>query len=403
MLQPLPYHLAIRDYLKQCDPRVWNWFALHHEKSEAHEELKFELLKSTYRLSPESHSQIYSIAADAARSLAIDVPITIYQAQSAAGLNASLAYCPQEVHIVLHGDLVGILNETELKSIIAHELGHFSLFHLDGGSHLRAWDMLTAICNDRSPHPAHQISLRWLQLYSELYCDRASLHFVGDLNSVVAALLKVSTNATKIEPTDFLKQADEIYARENASARESTHPELFIRARALRLHSESAPKLESQITAMIEGAPELAGVDLVEQQKISGDTRKFILLAMSHPTMRSELNLAHAKLFFPDFSMKEFQRWSPADVPRLSERVNRSASIVDYFSYILLDFATSDRSLDDFPLAHCLHVAQLMKIKERFVELARKELKVRKGDIEKIDRNKEDLLRVAREQQKVSS
>src|SRR5205814_5452318 len=50
ILEPLPYHIELRDYLKSEERELWNWFASAQAKADYTENLRLELLKSTYRL-----------------------------------------------------------------------------------------------------------------------------------------------------------------------------------------------------------------------------------------------------------------------------------------------------------------------------------------------------------------
>ena len=67
------------------------------------EAIRFDLLKSTYRIDRDAQPALYEMADEVAKSLGMEVPVTLYQAQNPQGLNASLAYIPDEAHIVLHG------------------------------------------------------------------------------------------------------------------------------------------------------------------------------------------------------------------------------------------------------------------------------------------------------------
>ncbi|PTE81741.1 hypothetical protein BUY79_13075, partial [Staphylococcus equorum] len=67
-------------------------------------------------------------------------------------------------------------------------------------------------------------------------------------------------------------------------------------------------------------------------------------------------------------------------------------SVITYFCYVLLDFATSDRELEELPLANVLHVAETLGIKEALIPLARKELKLRKNQIDQWDQTKLKIL-----------
>ena len=69
----------------------------------------------------------------------------------------------------------------------------------------------------------------------------------------------------------------------------------------------------------------------------------------------------------------------------------------DYYGYVLLDFVTADRDLEEFPLAAALALAEKLALKDRFIEIAKRELRLRKKQLETIDQDKENLLSQADE------
>ncbi len=75
-----------------------------------------------------AQAELYAQAEEVVRKLGLDIPVTIYQAQNPQGLNASLAYVPNEAHIVLHGPVCSKLTEAEFRALLAHELSHFLLW-----------------------------------------------------------------------------------------------------------------------------------------------------------------------------------------------------------------------------------------------------------------------------------
>jgi hypothetical protein len=240
-LNPLPYHLAIREYLLRDEPEVWNWFASHRVRQEQIDAVRFDLLKATYRIDRESKPEWYEAAEQVAADLALDVPVTIYQAQEPVGLNASLAFVPGEAHIVLHGPVASTLAAVEFRALLAHELGHLMLWQIWDGDFLTVDQLLSALTHDPRAETAHFATARLFALYNEIFCDRASLLATGGLLPAVAMLIKVSTGLPDVSAESYLRQADEVFSRGAAKAADLTHPEAFIRARALRLWSEGDP------------------------------------------------------------------------------------------------------------------------------------------------------------------
>jgi hypothetical protein len=320
------------------------------------------------------------------------VPITIYQAQDPAGLNASLAYLPEEIHLVLHGPLTTQLSSVELCSLLGHEFTHFLLWQGWNGDLLVAAEMLAALTNDSRAHPAHFASWRLLKLYNEILCDRGALLVTQDVRAVVSTLVKVQTGVQEINPDSYLRQADEIFARGKAKTEGLTHPEAFIRARAIKLGADNDPQATAAITAMIETGTDLQELDLLAQETVAGWTRRVIDLLLSHQWFQTDPVLGHARLYFDDYS-------PPANAltdAQLAGDVRlESKSARDYFCYVLLDFVSADRDLDEPSIAAALQVAEELNIKDRFIELARQELRLRKNQLEKVDDKKAAILQEA--------
>ena len=80
---------------------------------------------------------------------------------------------------------------------------------------------------------------RRYQLYTEIFADRGALCVTGLLDPVIAGLVKIQTGLAQVSAPAYLKQAEEIFAGGNVATVEHSHPEAFIRARALSLwHDE---------------------------------------------------------------------------------------------------------------------------------------------------------------------
>jgi hypothetical protein len=60
-----------------------------------------------------------------------------------------------------------------------------------------------------------------------------------------------------------------------------------------------------------------------------------------------------------------------------------------------LDFVTADRDLEELPLAAALALSEKLGLRDRFAEIAQRELRLRKKQVEKIDEDKERLLKSA--------
>jgi hypothetical protein len=382
----LPYLRDLPAFLRRTDPALWEWFARSVADSAAAQEVKFELLKSTYRIERAAQPELYRQVEEVAGRLGIEAEMTLYQAQSPHGLNASLATVPGEVHLIFHGPVASRLTPIELCGLLGHELSHYRLLQQGGGELLITRELLRSLLEDPAAHPSHFASWRLFHLYSEIFCDRGAYLAADDLTAVVSMLVKVHTDAEEVSPEGYLRQADEVFARQAASSEEVTHPEAFIRARALRLWAEEVDGAAAEIERMIEGTPALDLLDLLGQERVATATRRVLDRLLAYRFLRTDLLLAHARLFFDGYEPPLAPLPEGETIPPVP------ASLHDYYAFVLLDFASADRDLEEAPLAAALEVAEELGLKPRFAELAQRELKLRKGQIEKIDARRGQIL-----------
>jgi Zn-dependent protease with chaperone function len=391
-LAPLPYHEAIRDYLKREESRVWDWFASHSAREEQAEVVRFDLLKNTYRIERDADSALYVLADDVAAVLGIELPITIYQSQNPEGLNAAIAYVPDEVHIVFSGPLKAKLSEPEIRAVLAHELTHHGLWRSWNGEFLIADQILAALTHDAHAHSAHFASARLFQLYLDIYRDRGSLAVTRDPFVVVSTLVKIATGLDEIRAEGYIRQAEEVYRKGLAKTAGLTHPETFIRARAIKLWHDRDEHAADKIAAMIEGPLALNELDLLGQRKVHDLTHRMVDALLAPRWLQSELLLAHARLYFPEYSPPGHK---PSDEQLVEALRTEDRPLQDYFCYVLLDFATADRELEEAPLAAALRLAERADLKVQLAEIAKKELRLTKKQFERIDREKESLIEFA--------
>jgi hypothetical protein len=389
-LEPLPYHVELRDYLKGQEADLWKWFASAQAQSDYTEHLRLELLKSAYRLDAASHGDLFRAAEEAKEVLQLDLPLTLYQLQNSTHLNAALYYIPGEAHIVLSGPVLALLDFHELKSLLGHELAHYHLWQIDGGEFHIADRLINAVANDPRASASHHQSARWFQLYTEIFADRGSFLVTRDIQPVVSGLVKMQTGITHASAESYLKQADEIFARSKVKTAEVTHPEAFIRARALSLWAQQNSDTSGQIGAMIEGSAVFDELDLIQQMRLSSLTRRF-LEAFLHPKwFQTDPVLAHAKLFFDDFRPAKSKTALSRD--ELQTHDNR---LREYFCYLLLDFIAADPELDEMPLAAALEFAKSLELETILEKLLTKELHLKARDLKRVKEEAASMLEKA--------
>ena len=373
--------------MKATEPELWQWASSTEVRGEFAEEMRTALLKANYRLDADGHPELAERGAAVAQRLGVTVPVTLYQATGGFGLNAMLCHLPGEAHIVFTGPILATLKGAELDAVLAHELAHYHLWEMEGGDFLIADRLLIAAANDPRAASSHAQTARRFRLYTEVFADRGSFAGCGQLAASVAALVKTETGLPEVSASSYLRQADEIFAREDATTKGLEHPETFIRARALRLWAENDVSLEAWLAATIEGPLALDELDLAGQQRVAKLTRRFLGEVLRPAWFQSPPALAHARAFFPDFA--------PASTPDeflAIELRSSDAATHEYLCYLLLDFAAIDRDLEDVPLAAALDWSERLEIAEQFEKLALKELGIGKRQLTKLKKEAATML-----------
>ena len=235
ILEPLPYHVGLRDYLKSHERELWNWFASARAQADYTESLRMDLLKSTYRLDAESHPELYQGVEDAKAKLQLDIPVTVYQAQNNPHPNAALFFIPGEGHVVFSGPSAESAQFRRNQVGPWARTGPLPFMAMGTGGAPFADRLIQAVANDPRASTSHELTARRFQLYTEIFADRGSLCVTGDVHPVVAGLVKIETGLPQVSAPAYLKQAEEIFANESVATEGLSHPESFIRARALSL------------------------------------------------------------------------------------------------------------------------------------------------------------------------
>jgi Zn-dependent protease with chaperone function len=383
------YHHRIVAHLRSQEPELWRWFASTQKRLEQADAVRLDLLKSTYRLEPQTQPTLYNLANAVRGGIGLTCSITLYQAQTGNALNASLAYLPGEAHVILAGPLADVLVEEELRAVLAHELAHFLLYEKGQGEYLIASDLLRALSADPAAGSAASESARLFGLWTEIYADHWAYHICQDVTVAVAALIKTTTGISSVSAESYLKQADEVFAKASPATEGISHPEPYVRARALRLWGEQGDAAHAEVERMIEGGLNVNRLDLLGQARAADLTRLFLQSLLSPRWYQTEMALAHAKRFFADFVIQPEVK---NEAPLRSELDRGDSSLRDYFCYLMLDFVTVDRDLGDVALSASILQARRLGIDKRFAELVQKELAIGKKAFDKIDKEAEAIV-----------
>jgi hypothetical protein len=380
-LSPLFYHLQVRDHFKQ-HPKTWDFFAAMAHKTEQLEKFKTELLKNTYQFFPDNDKRIFDAVDTAKQKLDLpELPVTVYQAQFTDELNAQVIYLNDHAHIVFSGPVLKLLDDAELLAVIAHELSHIKLFALENGELETADRIITSIANDLQSEMAYSQTARLFKLYTEIFCDRGAYLVCGSVQPIISSLVKMATGLEQVNAESYLQQANEIFNRAEINTQGVSHPENFIRAKAVDLWATATDDAEKTIAKMIEGSPDLDSIDLFQQQKLTLLTQQLLGILLQPKWMQSNTNLGLARHYFDKFSLTE-NAISPVN---LSEQITGlHATVKEYCSYILYDFATADSNLELVPLGFCSQLAEELALKANFEDVLKKEYKLTQKKMEQL-------------------
>jgi hypothetical protein len=289
-------------------------------------------------------------------------------------MNASVVYLHNEAHIVFSGNITQKLNADELLAVIAHELTHIKLYSLLDGELETADRIITAIANNYSSEAPYQETARLFRLYVEIFCDRGAYLVLENEMPVINMLVKIATGLDKVNAESYLRQADEVLSVSSGiKSAVSSHPENFIRAKALQLWRDKHSAAEPAIITLIEGRANLDQLDIFSQKELAILTRDFLLLYLQPKWYQRTVITGLAKQYFSDFT------WSQASVQEetLAEKIGGAhSSLKDYFSYVLLDFALADPALEESSSGRAFQFAEEIRLKEAYEAVVRKEMQL---------------------------
>lgn len=383
MLSALPYHRIATQYFRE-QQAVWQFFADQSHKTEQLQEFKTDLLKNTYKFDPVSHASLFEKVEKAKEKLGLSISVSLYQAQNSDELNASIVYLNEEAHIVFSGAILQLLNDEEQLAIISHELSHIQFYRELNGDLEVADRIITALNNNSGCTSAQYETARLFKLYTEIYCDRGAWQVTGDHKPIISSLVKIATGLQTVNPDSYVKQAEEIYsAAPGTRTAGITHPENFIRARAIWLWHSNGQESEAVIQEMIEGNTGLEELDLFRQQHISRITRQLVQLLLAPSWMQTPPQLALAAQY--SVSAGSDAMSSSPDIAAKIAPLH--PTLQEYLGYVLYDFASADRTLEDLPLGHAFYLAGKLGLTDAYTQAVKRERKLTDKKVSALQKN----------------
>lgn len=170
------------------------------------------LIANGIRIGPKQLPAMWSSYQECFQTLDMEAQNDLYVLQTPE-VNA-MAFGADKPLVILNSGLVGMLDDDELKSVIAHEVGHI---HSDHVLYTTVLNLLLAIGLGNSGLPLAGLPLQVIQLVllewsraAELTCDRAAALVVRDPRITCRTLMKLAGGSIKGLSVDaFIQQATE--------------------------------------------------------------------------------------------------------------------------------------------------------------------------------------------------
>jgi Zn-dependent protease with chaperone function len=220
------------------------------------------LMGNDVKVGPRQYATLYGIYRECVRDLDIYPTPTLYISQNPLANAYSLGY--EQPYIVINAGLLDILTEPEIRTVVAHELGHVKCEH-SILSQMAIWAMGAAsIIGDLTLGLGQLITTGLVLAFyewrrkAELSADRAALLVIDDLNPIMTTMMKLAGGSRKYAHEcsleEFIRQADEYQALDQEGLNQFykfliynggtgsflTHPFAVERLHYLRLWADSA-------------------------------------------------------------------------------------------------------------------------------------------------------------------
>lgn len=376
-LTPLAYHEQIVAHLQAQERSVWAWGTSQKVRDDHNEEMRTTMLRETYRLEPESHGEIHAACQRAMASLGIAAPVTLYQAGSAQ-MNASLCYIPGEIHMIFQGPILEKLSDEEQLALLGHELAHYQLWSMAGGSFHAANTILDHTLAYSEATASHVETERLYGLHTELFADRGGAIAAGTSDAVITMLLKTMTGIPKPDAAAYLRQAEEL-EKNRTPSQGISHPEVFLRARAIDKWWRADADTETWVKDRLFGPLSLGKLDLLRQIEMTGLTQKYFRYLLADETTQSDRTLTEVRSMFP--------AWQPGGDTLTETDLDALVvddSVRDYFCALTFDLAMADADVRDTILTAGALAAAKLKGLEPYRQALKRDLKLAKPVIERI-------------------
>ncbi|GAB4196792.1 MAG: M48 family metallopeptidase [Coleofasciculaceae cyanobacterium] len=174
------------------------------------------LMGNSIQVGPRQYSTLYRIFRECIQDLDIHPEPTLFVEQNRQVNSYSLGQ--EHPYVVVNTGLLDLLNETEIRTVLAHELGHIKCGHTIliqmGIWALNAASMLSEVTLGFGNLVSSGLIFAFYEWRrkAELSADRAALLVVDDLNTVMQTLMKMAGGSSQYghecSLNEFIRQSE---------------------------------------------------------------------------------------------------------------------------------------------------------------------------------------------------
>jgi tellurite resistance protein len=343
------------------------------------------LLATSVRLSQSMAPWLHEMADDCITRLGVTIPLELYVYASPSFNAACVKPEDGRLFIMFSSSLLESFEETELRFVLGHELGHYLYQHHDVpiGYLLRG---------NAGTSPRLALQLTTWSRYAEISADRAGAHCAADPLGVARALFKLASGLSgklvQFNIDEFMRQVDEMQIEDatpgQGAAPEDwflTHPFSPLRVRALKLfdHSILATKDGTSVDELEAGVQVL--MTMMEPSYLEGRTdtaesmrRLLFAGAICVANANGEISdheIAVFEKFFGDRSFNDTLNLEKItrDLP---ERITQTKTVTTNAQRMqvirdLCTVARADKKESATELEVISHIARELEVPEHFV------------------------------------
>ncbi|MED5576776.1 MAG: hypothetical protein VX757_04650, partial [Planctomycetota bacterium] len=156
--------------------------------------------------------------------------------------------------------------------------------------------------------------------------------------------------------------------------------DIQIRALAVDWWRRGSEGFDEQLVDLVEGREDLSGLSLLKRGHWQRWTRDALVHLHKPAWRRTRLTLNHAGLFYSGNDLPDSAQQSVESLDRQIR--SASESMREYACYLLLDFSMCDSQMKEVALAQALEWAKRWGCESLFQEIARRELRLRKSQVD---------------------